>query len=179
MTFFRALYFLSDFLFVDPCTDNSCAILQSLITLRNNLIKDDAPRLCLWKVRREIFYQRLPFEAEVPARTSRKISTGNQLVCSFFSLAFIFLSALFAIPGKRHRAYITADRNMPNTLLSLHNIYIQRGVNRCIIHGMYIHNIIFTQTTSAERTREGRAKKLRLISSSLFRRRRGTSDSGL
>jgi len=85
MKFFRALYYiLSDFLYVDSCADNFCANPQSLITLRTNLIKDDAPRLCSRKVRREIFYQTTAIRGWGPRSHLSKDLYGKSTSLQFF-----------------------------------------------------------------------------------------------
>jgi len=131
------------------------------------------------------FIRRLPFATEVPAYTSRKISTRNQVVCSFFrtlSSLLYFCPRCLLSPGNAIVHILRGPKYAEYIIIViLYTLYIQRGVNWCIIHGMYIHNIIFTQTTLAEHTREACAKKVRFVSSSLFRwqRRRGTRGSGL
>jgi len=93
----------------------------------------------------QVFYQTTTTHGWAStARASWKIFTRNQLVCSFSTLSPLLFRPRCLLRMKRARAYITWTE-IPNTFLTLQYIHVQQGVNRCIIHGMYIHNIIFTK----------------------------------
>lgn len=93
------------------------------------------------------FIRRLPFATEVPAYTSRKISTRNQVVCSFFALFprfYIFVHVVCYHRETRSRIHYV-DRNMPNTLLSLYYIhYTYNGVLTDVLFTACIYIILFS-----------------------------------
>lgn len=101
------------------------------------------------------------------AHTSRKISTRNQLVCSFPTLSsLLYFCPRCLLPGKRVRAYITRTE-MYRIHYYRRIIYIQRGVNGCIIHGLYIHIILFSPKRRCWRSALERAVRKNCASSAL------------
>lgn len=88
MTFFWALYSKFFFLFVDLYIDNILAPSWNLylITIRNNLIKDDAPRLCSRTVHRGIFYQTTAIRGRGPRSHLLRDLHEKSVSLQFFTL---------------------------------------------------------------------------------------------